>query len=86
MRAWNEDDGQSEDSDDGSDGGNDYDGKMSLKERERWLEAEVEGCWRDVCVVAGLGAKMRALRVCVAGRWEREDRVREMEVKMKMER
>jgi len=38
---------------------------MTLKERERWLEAVVEECWRDVCVIASLGAKMRALRVCV---------------------
>ena len=31
---------------------------MTLKERERWLETVVESCWRDVCVIASLGAKM----------------------------
>jgi len=59
--------------------------RLSLKEKERLLEAQVEGYWRDVCVIAGLGAKMRALRVCVTGRWEREDRLRVRKMKMEME-
>lgn len=88
MRVWYgsdaHDDNTSEESDESNDddsAGSDMGEKrrLSLKEKERLWEAEVEGCWRDVCVIASLGAKMRALRVCVAGRWEREDRLRAAE-------
>lgn len=41
-------------------------------EKQKMLEQEVDKYWRDVTVVAGLRAKMRALQVCVDARWKRE--------------
>lgn len=81
MRAWN-DEASEIDSDSSEDSDSSASTPMSFKERERRLEAEVEGCWRDVCVMAGLGAKMRASRFCVGRRWDREDRMRAMKMEL----
>jgi len=81
MRVWN-DAASENDSDSSEDSDSSVSTPMSFKERERQLEAEVEGCWRDVCVVAGLGAKMRGSRFCVERRWDREDRMRAMKTEL----
>lgn len=82
MRVWNDGATSENDSDSSEDSDSSVSMPMSFKERERRLEAEVEGCWRDVCVMAGLGAKMRASRFCVERRWDREDRMRAMKMEL----